>query len=149
MSNKKEMSGFSKAETKSLSCYSSPSNLGGMRQETANLLMCKQWWKSCWVYGDQYKQYKHLLSKRAKLNTLRTKDANDSINTSGNNIKENNSIIKIIATLQDKDEIAPELDHFNKPEYLSVQQQKNFEKEKENLKIEGYQQFIHHQCDGG
>lgn len=52
----------------------SPNNLGAVRSETSNLLMCKQWWRVCWTYGDQYKQYRHLYSKKTKINTLRTKE---------------------------------------------------------------------------
>lgn len=31
----------------------------------ANVLMCKQWWKVCWMYGDQEKYYRQLYAKRA------------------------------------------------------------------------------------
>lgn len=27
--------------------------------------MCKQWWKVCWMYGDQEKYYRQLYAKRA------------------------------------------------------------------------------------
>lgn len=30
----------------------------------ANLLMCRQWWKVCWIYGDQEKYYRQLYGKR-------------------------------------------------------------------------------------
>lgn len=30
---------------------------------TANVLMCKQWWKVCWMYGDQEKYYRQLYGK--------------------------------------------------------------------------------------
>ncbi|CAH2041936.1 unnamed protein product, partial [Iphiclides podalirius] len=36
---------------------------------SANILMCKQWWKVCWMYGDQEKYYRQLYGKR-KLNTM-------------------------------------------------------------------------------
>lgn len=32
---------------------------------TANVLMCKQWWKVCWMYGDQEKYYRQLYAKKA------------------------------------------------------------------------------------
>lgn len=32
---------------------------------SANVLMCKQWWKVCWMYGDQEKYYRQLYGKRA------------------------------------------------------------------------------------
>lgn len=35
---------------------------------SANILMCKQWWKVCWMYGDQEKYYRQLYGKR-KVNT--------------------------------------------------------------------------------
>ncbi|CAH1975095.1 unnamed protein product [Acanthoscelides obtectus] len=31
---------------------------------SANVLMCKQWWKVCWMYGDQEKYYRQLYGKR-------------------------------------------------------------------------------------
>ncbi|CAK1550279.1 unnamed protein product [Leptosia nina] len=36
---------------------------------SANILMCKQWWKVCWMYGDQEKYYRQLYGRR-KINTL-------------------------------------------------------------------------------
>lgn len=30
----------------------------------ANLLMCRQWWKVCWIYGDQENYYRQLYGKR-------------------------------------------------------------------------------------
>lgn len=61
----------------------SPNNTGAVRSESSNLLMCKQWWRVCWVYGDQYKQYRHLYSKKTKINTLR-------MNENEKNKKDNN-----------------------------------------------------------
>ncbi|KAF7282073.1 hypothetical protein GWI33_003314 [Rhynchophorus ferrugineus] len=31
---------------------------------TANVLMCKQWWKVCWMYGDQEKYYRQLYGRQ-------------------------------------------------------------------------------------
>lgn len=31
---------------------------------SANVLMCKQWWKVCWMYGDQEKYYRQLYGRR-------------------------------------------------------------------------------------
>lgn len=31
---------------------------------SANVLMCKQWWKVCWMYGDQEKYYRQLYAKQ-------------------------------------------------------------------------------------
>lgn len=38
---------------------------------SANILMCKQWWKVCWMYGDQEKYYRQLYGKK-KLNNINT-----------------------------------------------------------------------------
>lgn len=39
---------------------------GGVGAQSAHVLMCKQWWKVCWMYGDQEKYYRQLYgSKRA------------------------------------------------------------------------------------
>lgn len=31
---------------------------------SANILMCRQWWKVCWMYGDQEKYYRQLYGRR-------------------------------------------------------------------------------------
>lgn len=31
---------------------------------SANVLMCKQWWKVCWMYGDQEKYYRQLYGRK-------------------------------------------------------------------------------------
>ncbi|XP_061720709.1 protein prickle isoform X1 [Cydia pomonella] len=36
---------------------------------SANILMCKQWWKVCWMYGDQEKYYRQLYGRR-KMNNM-------------------------------------------------------------------------------
>jgi hypothetical protein len=36
----------------------------------SNVLMCRQWWKVCWVYGDQSKYYRQLYGRRTTLRTL-------------------------------------------------------------------------------
>lgn len=43
---------------------------------SANVLMCKQWWKVCWMYGDQEKYYRQLYAKRA----VNLKTTNEIIN---------------------------------------------------------------------
>ncbi|XP_065305462.1 protein prickle-like isoform X1 [Dermacentor albipictus] len=30
----------------------------------SKVLVCRQWWKVCWVYGDQYKQYRELYGRK-------------------------------------------------------------------------------------
>ncbi|XP_068620358.1 prickle planar cell polarity protein 3-like [Battus philenor] len=42
---------------------------------SANILMCKQWWKVCWMHGDQEKYYRQLYGKR-KLNTIHSEFLN-------------------------------------------------------------------------
>lgn len=37
---------------------------------SANVLMCKQWWKVCWMYGDQEKYYRQLYGKRPTNNSI-------------------------------------------------------------------------------
>lgn len=34
---------------------------------SANLLACRQWWKVCFLYGDQEKYYRHVYGKAASL----------------------------------------------------------------------------------
>lgn len=52
---------------------------------TANLLACKQWWKVCFLYGDQEKYYRQIYGKAASQriamsgNTTPTINNNDSI----------------------------------------------------------------------
>lgn len=41
--------------------------------QSANVLMCKQWWKVCWMYGDQEKYYRQLYGKRIKNDCLNKK----------------------------------------------------------------------------
>ncbi|CAH0394990.1 unnamed protein product [Bemisia tabaci] len=31
---------------------------------SSNILMCRQWWKVCWIYGDQEKYYRQLYARR-------------------------------------------------------------------------------------
>ncbi|CAH1111916.1 unnamed protein product [Psylliodes chrysocephalus] len=33
---------------------------------SANVLMCRQWWKVCWMYGDQEKYYRQLYGKKSE-----------------------------------------------------------------------------------
>lgn len=33
---------------------------------SSNVLMCRQWWKVCWIYGDQEKYYRYLYGSRKK-----------------------------------------------------------------------------------
>lgn len=36
----------------------------GTTPQSANVLMCKQWWKVCWMYGDQEKYYRQLYGNK-------------------------------------------------------------------------------------
>ncbi|MPC64066.1 Protein prickle [Portunus trituberculatus] len=56
----------------------SPNNIGAVRNDTSNLLMCNKWWRVCFTYGDQYKQYRHLYSKKTRLATLRKEEDKES-----------------------------------------------------------------------
>lgn len=33
---------------------------GKLASPSSNALMCRQWWKVCWMYGDQNKYYRQL-----------------------------------------------------------------------------------------
>lgn len=37
----------------------------GKRGVSTNMLMCRQWWKVCWVYGDQEKFYRQLYGRKS------------------------------------------------------------------------------------
>ncbi|QQP38338.1 Putative LOC100900085, partial [Caligus rogercresseyi] len=49
---------------------SNPPHSRGMKQNAHHPLMCKQWWKVCFVYGDQRKYYRQLYGRRRSLTTL-------------------------------------------------------------------------------
>ena len=33
---------------------------------SSNVLMCRQWWNVCWIYGDQEKYYRYLYGSKKK-----------------------------------------------------------------------------------
>ncbi|KAJ9576682.1 hypothetical protein L9F63_025423, partial [Diploptera punctata] len=37
---------------------------------TNNVLMCRHWWKVCWIYGDQEKYYRQLYGRRTTTSTV-------------------------------------------------------------------------------
>ncbi|GFR19619.1 protein prickle [Trichonephila clavata] len=37
--------------------------------KASSVLVCRQWWKVCWVYGDQYKLYRQLYGKKRTTTT--------------------------------------------------------------------------------
>lgn len=43
---------------------STPSATTVGRSASSKVLVCRQWWKVCWVYGDQYKQYRELYGRK-------------------------------------------------------------------------------------
>lgn len=43
-----------------------------MHKPLAHLLAHRQWWKVCWVYGDQQKYYRQLYGRKKNLTTLRS-----------------------------------------------------------------------------
>lgn len=49
----------------------------------AQLLANRQWWKVCWVYGDQQKYYRQLYGRKKNLSTLRS-GATNPLLASGN-----------------------------------------------------------------
>ncbi|XP_046866141.1 protein prickle isoform X1 [Drosophila willistoni] len=51
---------------------------------TANLLACKQWWRVCFLYGDQQKYYRQLYSKAAAQRLAGANQENDNANSTGN-----------------------------------------------------------------
>ena len=44
------------------------------KESPNNILMCRQWWKVCWVYGDQYKMYKQMYGKKTVIQTLNSQE---------------------------------------------------------------------------
>lgn len=40
---------------------------GGLNQNPKQLVVCRQWWKVCWVYGDQYKQGQKLYQAQKRI----------------------------------------------------------------------------------
>lgn len=57
----------------------------GAAAQSANVLMCKQWWKVCWMYGDQEKYYRQLYGKQRnnddKNNRYVTKNNRNNVKT--------------------------------------------------------------------
>lgn len=37
-----------------------------------NMLMCRQWWRVCWVYGDQEKHYRALYGRKRTVKETQT-----------------------------------------------------------------------------
>ncbi|KAG8197222.1 hypothetical protein JTE90_011377 [Oedothorax gibbosus] len=40
--------------------------------KSSSVLVCRQWWKVCWVYGDQYKLYRQLYGRKKTTTTTGT-----------------------------------------------------------------------------
>ncbi|XP_073813585.1 prickle isoform X1 [Musca autumnalis] len=60
---------------------------------TANLLACKQWWRVCFLYGDQQKYYRQVYSKAAaqRLALSAAKTASMGLTSEQNNENDNNN----------------------------------------------------------
>lgn len=68
-----------------------------MHKPLAQLLANRQWWKVCWVYGDQQKYYKQLYGRKKNLTTLRSASGSappdrepGSLDTSANHTDDDN-----------------------------------------------------------
>lgn len=51
---------------------------------TANLLACKQWWKVCFLYGDQEKYYRQIYGKAASQRLALSNQQSDTQSTQSN-----------------------------------------------------------------
>lgn len=58
-------------ETKCNGNSSEGTLLPNHNKSLAQLLAQRQWWKVCWVYGDQQKFYRQLYGRRKNLTVLR------------------------------------------------------------------------------
>ena len=47
------------------------SSVATLSKPLSHLLANRQWWKVCWVYGDQQKFYRQLYGRKKNLTTLR------------------------------------------------------------------------------
>ena len=54
-----------------------PTTTTSLRMDKGGLVMQRQWWKVCMVFGDQNKYYRDLYSKQAKFSRIQaTRDLN-------------------------------------------------------------------------
>lgn len=53
-------------ETISSEVITTAQNMNDKSKIPSNVLMCRQWWKVCWIYGDQEKYYRYLYGSRKK-----------------------------------------------------------------------------------
>ncbi|KAH8299975.1 hypothetical protein KR044_008030 [Drosophila immigrans] len=76
---------------------------------TANLLACKQWWRVCFLYGDQQKYYRQLYSKAAAQRLAASGSANEANhendNANGSSSSSNNNNCQLTATADDYDTV--------------------------------------------
>lgn len=75
---------------------------------TANLLACKQWWRVCFLYGDQQKYYRQLYSKAAAQRLAAsgsTNEANHENDNASSNSNSNNNNCQLTATGDDYDTV--------------------------------------------
>ncbi|KAH8284914.1 hypothetical protein KR054_002628 [Drosophila jambulina] len=78
-----------------------------MVPRTANLLACKQWWRVCFLYGDQQKYYRQLYSKAA---AQRLAGANQEPGTMQDNARDRDYDTVALAMGLDSDLINGQLD---------------------------------------
>jgi len=77
---------------------------------TANLLACKQWWRVCFLYGDQQKYYRQLYSKAAAQRLATSGSANEANHendnaSSNSNSHSNNNNCQLTGTVDDYDTV--------------------------------------------
>uniref|UniRef100_A0A1I8N1U5 LIM domain protein n=2 Tax=Musca domestica TaxID=7370 RepID=A0A1I8N1U5_MUSDO len=76
-----------------MSSNSMSSSIEPVVPRTANLLACKQWWRVCFLYGDQQKYYRQVYSKAAaqRLALSAAKTASMGLTSEQNNENDNNN----------------------------------------------------------
>ena len=52
--------------------------------QSDHMLMCKQWWRVCWMYGDQEKFYRQLYGKKNTSRAIVTSTSTTTTNSSSN-----------------------------------------------------------------
>ncbi|KAL7736625.1 hypothetical protein ACLKA6_015261 [Drosophila palustris] len=72
---------------------------------TANLLACKQWWRVCFLYGDQQKYYRQLYSKAAAQRLAASGSANEANHENDNASSNNNNNCQLTGTVDDYDTV--------------------------------------------
>ncbi|XP_018494421.1 protein prickle [Galendromus occidentalis] len=55
------------SSTRTLPAPPAPSSAAASSSSPKQLVVCRQWWKVCWVYGDQYKQCRQLYQAQKRI----------------------------------------------------------------------------------